>query len=593
MSWIRSLMAATLCLAVMQAGAQAVQADDDLSSRAMAVMRTRCLRCHSGDGSEGGAFDANDYKSLLVKRDDEPPVIIPSKPEESSIWQRMGIKADMPPKSIPERERPTAEEKEIVKRWIEQGSPAPQVEAARKFVGVVQTLRAMEKYLDQADDNDRPNIRFFTLTHLHNQSPERVSNEILRLYRAALSKGINSLSWKPGIVVPEAIDPEGTVFAVNVADLDWDRDRLWQFVAGRYSYGLAYDESPDEELRKVYMNVCHLCGTKLPAVRADWFVAHALRPPLYHELLQLPTHVQELEKRLGVDTIDNIRREKTLRAGFAKSGVSGQNRLVERHVSNYGAYWPSYDFKEKNDRRSLTKYPLGPVFDDHPYPTLTFDHDGGEIVFNLPNGLQGYFLVDHKGTRIDEGPIDVVNDPLKTSGTPAIVTGLSCMACHKHGVITDFKDEVRNGSAAQGRALITVQRLYAPPEKLAALMKEDQKRFLAPLEKAIGPFFRVGADKNKPIEEFTEPVGEAARLYQLNDLTLEIAAAELGLEQPAELAGAIKANSQLRSRGLGPLMNGGRVKRKDWEERRGTSLMQKTARELDLGSPFNPSLPNQ
>ena len=218
MSWIRTLMCGVACLVGMQA--QAAPADDELSSRAMAVLRTRCLRCHSGGGSEGGAFDANDYKTLMAERDGDPPVIVPGKPDNSPIWQRVGVKGDMPPKSIPERERPTPEEKEILKQWISQGSPAPQVEAARKFVGTLQTMMAMEKYLNQADDRDRPYIRFFTLTHLHNQSPERVSNEILRLYRAALSKAINSLSWKPSIVIPEAIDPEGTVYAVNIADLD-------------------------------------------------------------------------------------------------------------------------------------------------------------------------------------------------------------------------------------------------------------------------------------------------------------------------------------------------------------------------------------
>ena len=39
------------------------------------------------------------------------------------------------------------------------------------------------------------------------------------------------------------------------------------------------------------------------------------------------------------------------------------------------------------------------------------------MIFTLPNGLQGYFLTDGVGKRIDSGPIEVVSNALKTSGT--------------------------------------------------------------------------------------------------------------------------------------------------------------------------------
>ena len=111
------------------------------------------------------------------------------------------------------------------------------------------------------------------------------------------------------------------------------------------------------------------------------------------------------------------------RAGFAGSGVSSQNRLVERHPALYGAYWKSYDFSKNDGTANLFRFPLGPVFAGNPFPDQAFEHAGGEIIFNLPNGLQGYLLVDAKGKRIDAGPIEVVSDALKTSGTAAIVTG--------------------------------------------------------------------------------------------------------------------------------------------------------------------------
>ena len=56
-----------------------------------------------------------------------------------------------------------------------------------------------------------------------------------------------------------------------------------------------------------------------------------------------------------------------------------------------------------------------------------FEHAGGEIIFQLPNKLQGYLLVNSKDERIAAGPIEIVSDALQTSGT-ATIDGLA-LAC--------------------------------------------------------------------------------------------------------------------------------------------------------------------
>src|SRR5262249_22279227 len=138
---------------------------------------------------------------------------------------------------------------------------------------------------------------------------------------------------------------------------------------------------------------------RLPYVRADWFVAAACRPPLYHEILQLPGTEQELEKLLRVDVLETIRQEKVVRAGFNGSGVSRNNRLIERHESGNVVYWKSYDFAGNVGRQNLFAHPVGPADDDN-----SFRHDGGEIIFTLPNQLHAYLLADARGRRIDKGP---------------------------------------------------------------------------------------------------------------------------------------------------------------------------------------------
>src|SRR5262249_15929206 len=174
-------------------------------------------------------------------------------------------------------------------------------------------------------------------------------------------------------------------------------------VSKHYPYGLKLDGQRDEQTRSVATEVYRLSGIDLPVLRADWLVATATRPPLYHTILDLPDTDAKLEQLLPVDPTETFLRDKLARAGFAKSGVSSQNRLIERHEAAYGAYWKSFYFKTNYGTGNLFRFPLGPAFKDNPFADQAFVHAGGELIFHLPNGLQGYLLVDAKGKRIDEG----------------------------------------------------------------------------------------------------------------------------------------------------------------------------------------------
>jgi hypothetical protein len=361
-------------------------------------------------------------------------------------------------------------------------------------------------------------------------------------------------------------------------------------VSKHYPYGLKLDGQGNGALRAVAAEAYRLSGSDLPALRSDWFVAAATRPPLYHTILDLPDTDAKLETLLRVDVNENFLRDKLTRAGFAKSGVSSQNRLIERHEAAYGAYWKSFDFKTNDGTGNLFRFPLGPAFKDNPFTDQVFAHAGGELIFHLPNGLQGYLLVDDKGKRIDEGPTEVVSDTNKSSGTVVIVNGLSCMVCHKHGMIRDgFKDEVRDGAGVAGAAREKVQRLHRTADDFTALMKDDENRFLAALDRTAGRFLKVGPDKDTDIREFTdEPIGRVVRAYH-RDLTLQDAATELGLADAQGLATSIAGNNRLRELGLGPLTSGGTLKRDVWSSvKQRLSPFQRTALELNRGSPHLP-----
>jgi mono/diheme cytochrome c family protein len=581
-----SLAALTVALTATPVRAEPAEANE-LAARARAVLNQFCHRCHNGPGSEGGDFDMLQQAQLIAHRDGDKPLVVAGKPEESLLIRKMekGLKREggsMPPKEV--RERPAEADVTVIRQWVTAGAPAfPPPRVERPFIPLKAVLADVRDHLKKARKDARFQ-RYFTLTPLYNNP--KVADADLPLYRAALSKALNSLSWKGDIAEVKVVDKAGTVLAVDIRDLDWDRNRLWEEILRVYPYGLEYSGHPDADLKAIDEEVRDLSDCDLALIRADWFIATATRPPLYHTLLQLPTDARVLERRLNVDIADNFLKDKLARAAFAKSGVSGQNRLVERSPAEYGAYWKSYDFKPDNGRGSLTRFPLGPLDlfpeREHPYPRQAFVHDGGEIIFNLPNGLQAYLLVDGKDRRIDEGPIQVVSDSQNTAGTPAIVSGLSCMACHKHGMIP-FKDTLNTSSAVFGDAEEKVKALYKDGRAMDRLVGQDERRFLEALEKCIGPHLRVGADKDRPLKEFAEPIGELAHRYvkglDERGLDLKTIACELDLEDPGLLVRRV-GEKPLKALGLDAVLRGGIISRQEWEAVDGTSLMQEVARGL-------------
>ena len=224
------------------------------------------------------------------------------------------------------------------------------------------------------------------MTHLYNAG-ERA--EALHAYQRALSKLVNSLSWGRKVTNPRPIDPEETIFYIDLRDYEWEiGTNRWTQIEAEYPYEIDFNAPTQTALREKLTNLREALNCEVPFIHVDWFLATASLPPLYHDILDLPQTDRELETRLEVNVVENLRNaagKRVWRAGFNDSGVSNNNRVVERHDSRYGAYWKSYDFAGSVGTQNVFRHPL------------SFTHDGGEIVFNLPNGLQAYYLADAGG----------------------------------------------------------------------------------------------------------------------------------------------------------------------------------------------------
>jgi hypothetical protein len=475
-------------------------------------LNTYCGKCH-GAKAEGDLGYITDTPRLIAEG-----YLVPGEGARSPIYRRI-VDGEMPPKGKP---RPTQAELASLKAWIDGMARAPEFRRERD---VGQILANAELALPR---DARAHARWFTLAHLANAG---VPEAQLERYRVALPKLLASLTWSARTPSVVAVDAERTIFRVDLRELGWS-SATWDALRASYPYGVAR-------------------GAAVPdSVRADWFVATASRPPLYHTLLELPATEAELARRLGVDLADDIANSRVVRSGFNKSGISVNNRIIERHSVRYGAYWRSYDFATSVGAENIFTNPLG------------FTAAGGEIIFNLPNGMQAYMLVDARGNRIDKAPTAIVSDPRRPDR--AVENGVSCMGCHAQGIIPkadQLRDAITDGNRER------VRELHRPAAILDAWFEQDRTRFATALA-------QLGA---KPTEPADEPIVLLVTRYEA-ELDLRLAAAELGL-RPDELTARLARSSVP----LGALKTGGTIKRDTW-----ATAFPSLLGELGAGVAFTP-----
>ncbi len=526
---------ALICLLILIVGSQNISAQQQIALDTYAIFQQSCFICHGPDGA---------YKeTLLIEHNAliENGTVVPGNPDASELYKRLLGSTEngaqmplgqpqLPPQSI-----------NTIRNWILAGAPDWTTTSTTDgdFISPGEVLNTIETHLMSLPSFDRAFARYFTMTHLHNAGE---TPSILQEYRKGLYKLINSLSWGATVTNPQPIDPEETILYIDLRRYEWDVNDGWTTIEAEYPYHISFDAPAQTALKAQLTRLQTEMTTDIPSVHVDWFLANASLPPLYHDLLSLPLTDRELETRLEVDVVRNLQNApgvRVWRAGTNNSGVSNHNRVIERHASRYGAYWKSYDFAGSVGTQNIFNYPLD------------FTHDGGEVIFNLPNGLQGYYITNASGSRLDAAPIGIVSNP--AASDPRVRNGLSCFGCHTEGMKT-FEDEVRsvieantNPTYDKAQAL----RLYVEQSKMDALLQEDMDTYKEALEATGG-----AVDDIEPISRFHEvyqgPVGAA------------YAAAVVGLEMET-FQEKIRENVGLQNAGLLVLDSpSGSMKRDAW-----------------------------
>jgi mono/diheme cytochrome c family protein len=509
--------------------AQAQAAKSDLARKAYALLKLRCYACHGENGIINKNVAVLDRDRLTAAR-----VVLPG--DAHSPLLAVVRSGQMPPSGA----KLTTVEIETLRQWIVQGAPDWQAQtdsATSRLWTQADVESLIEADLKRAAAPDRRFLRYFNLTDLANSG---ATPDEIRRARLALSKLLNSLSWSRIVTPPQTVDASGLVARMDLRDYKWTA-ALWNTIERVYPY----QDPPTETLRRI----AGLAETEMPYLRADWFTATASIPPLYHSLLQLPANVRDLQQMFGVDGSLTLEETKDLiRAGFHSSGVARSNRVAERRIATYGAFWRTYDFASSQGEQNIFRDPLH------------FKAGNGEYIFHLPNGMQAYYIADGEGRRLDRAPVEVVADHTHPSD-PAIVNGRSCMGCHAGGM-NPLHDDIRAFLKTTGeqttqnfdrqRALA----VYVPQPSLNQLLEEDTRRFALAMKQA-------GGDGSQDVR--SEPINALATRYS-EEVSLREAAAEMGLPV-AELRARIPRSERLKALGLEQLLiPGGGFKRDVWEE---------------------------
>jgi hypothetical protein len=509
---------------------------NDVEAKAQAVLEKHCSRCHQNgklvkkEKPSKGFGDVMQLDALAAN----PKRILPGNPDGSTLFQVIANK-QMPYDLYQEGdfEKPSVDpaDLEALRAWIVQKGTEGDNQCKPYDAGYKGLVNVMYQDLGNLPEHRRRNTRYLSLANL---KAGCATDSEMDVYRQGAIRLLNSLSTNSDVITLQdsLIGDDKVIVRFNLDDLNWTPE-LWEEIISHYPYGVRPFDSQYEALTGATY-------TGIPYVRADWLAFFGARPLLYNKILNLPPTYQELEKQLGVDTFENLRKYLAKRSGFKESGVSQNNRLIERHpISGY--FWTSYDFAGTKTKQNLLEFPLGPqgVFGSaYSYADdFAFDHDGGETIFSLPNGFQGYYLNKADGTSLEKGPTEIVRDLSRTD--LAVTNGISCMGCHDQGMknaADDVRSHIVDNRLLPAEAREAVKALYPEKAEMDKIIDQDRKRFIDALEKAgLDPKAKHGTDG--------EPVNALSNRYE-RDVDIKAAAAEFGAD-PEKTAQFLRGGGQI------------------------------------------------
>jgi serine/threonine-protein kinase len=514
------------------------------------ILETNCGGCHANGVKSGNMDYVLDFQQLL-----DNGKVVPGNKEDSQLFVRMQQQS-MPPAFMRDQ-RPTYGQIELVGRWIDEMEGFTDDESLctgleGEFVTLDEQIAQMADDIAGQDSDDQPFIRYLTVSYSNNAGE---CGRALQRQRYALFKGVNSLSTETKVVQPEPIDEQQLIYRIDIRDYGWDReidleddgtvdfaDAWLAILDGVEEYAVEFTGDEADDLKAD-------AGVNVPFLPVNVFTQFSQEGDLYYALIGAEANLFDYELNvLGIDTEAEIADNNLMRAGFSNSGVSKQDRVLNRFDSEVAAgqsYWISFDFDGGNGNGEINLANES-IFQD----PLGFAFAGGEAIFSLPNGMQGYYVAAADGTRLAEAPVGVVIDPAQNNGV--VTNGASCHSCHNAGLI-DFRDTVKpyvieNKIDYDNETFEDVLEQYPDPADFLAQMNRDSEMHIAATEDS-------GVPRGTP-----DAISRVYLDFQLR-LTADVAAGDL--QVPVETLRRNVGNLDPRLANLGK--EDGRVERELFE----------------------------
>lgn len=531
----------------------------DIGKQAKAILEANCGSCHAYGAAQGNFSYMLDFAELVKSKK-----VVPGTKEDSQLFVRMQQQS-MPPAYIRDQ-RPTFGQIDVIGQFIDQLEPlAGDCVQVAPFLTNDEAITLMAEDIARLDAVDQPFTRYLTITYESNNAD--ACERSVQRQRYALFKGINSVSTNVSVGNPEPVSGSNElIYRIDIRDYDWDRqiDLLddgtilfndgWdaivdggtvnaarQLIPNSNEYAVEYQGDQADDLKLD-------AATAVPFMPVNAFIQFTEVNDLYYTLIGARANLFVYEEEvLQIVQADELADGNMMRAGFSNSGVSKQERVLNRFDNNVAgnlAYWISFDFDGGNGNGDIDLANES-IYDD----PLGFAFAGGEAIFNLPNGLQAYFVAAADGTRLGEAPVGVVIDPAQNNGL--VTNGASCHSCHNAGLIT-FEDKVKQyviqNSRKYDRATYeSVLEVYPDADVFKAAMDRDSATHVNAVAEA-------GVPADAP-----DAISRVFLDFQLGNVTAEIAAAELGVTKD-ELLRDLDNLDPI----LSPLESGGHVDREQF-----------------------------
>jgi mono/diheme cytochrome c family protein len=492
----------------------------DLARAAAAnILESNCGGCHGPALTPEQAFAGmnyiDDFDQLV-----ENNKVQPLNSAGSRIIQRMRS-GEMPPPNA-NQDRVSDQEIDVVASFIDEPTFWPDYagaggSCADQLISFDDVYSEIARDLSSLDEDDALTARYIVVT---NRATAGVCvDTTLDRDRQAIFKLVNMLSTETTVEEPVAVDPDQTIYRIDLEDYGWeepvtvvnadgsttDFTDKWEAIIGNNAYAVPFvGDDADDAVQD--------SGTLVPVMLADSLLDAASIGNLYYALVGI--NVQDtldnfILNDLDIDVAQNLLDEEQVRAGTTRSRISRQDRVVQRDEIGVrqGVLWQSFDFLADDANQSIFEDPFG------------FAEGGTEAIFTLPNGLFGFIIADENSAIVEDS--DILLDTNQNNFRA--VTSISCSNCHAQGLIP-VVDEVRDIALSNA---ITSGLNNDEVEQLEAVYPDSQEFARIVESDSTGFFQRALADANVPIQGGDVVSQVFFRFDQ--DIRLNDAAGDLGV----------------------------------------------------------------